>query len=73
MSLNPYEVKTKEDLIRFIISLKSDLDVNINEWENPTLNSFLEGMESWLRDTGTIAEPNWSVFAIILSAGRSYE
>ncbi|MGO4698181.1 hypothetical protein AB4Z50_28260 [Paenibacillus sp. 2TAB26] len=73
MSLNPYEVKTKEDMLHFVASLMSDLDTNKNDWENPNLESFLEGMKAWLEDSGTNLEPDWRTFAIILSAGKSYE
>lgn len=73
MSLNPYEVKTKEDILQLVASLMIDLDTNKNDWENPNLESFLEGMKAWLEDTGTNLEPDWRTFAIILSAGRSYE
>lgn len=41
MSLNPYEVKTKEDMLHFVSSLMSDLDTNKNDWENPTSNDYL--------------------------------
>ncbi|MGG1638676.1 DUF7660 family protein [Paenibacillus sp. NRS-1760] len=40
MSLNPYEVKTKEDMLHFVASLMSDLDTNNNDWENPTSDDF---------------------------------
>lgn len=42
MNINPYEVKTKEDLIGFLISLRSDLKIHEKDWENPTLDMFLD-------------------------------
>lgn len=74
MNINSYEVKTKEDLIGFLISLRSDLKIHEKDWENPTLDMFLEGMEAWLTDTGCMTDTSiWGTFAIILSAGKSYE
>ncbi|MDQ0876123.1 glycyl-tRNA synthetase alpha subunit [Paenibacillus sp. V4I3] len=74
MKINPYEVKTKENLIEFLISLRSDFKINEKDWENPTLDMFLEGMEAWLTDTESWTDASiWGTFAIILSAGKSYE
>jgi hypothetical protein len=75
-------VNSKEDLAEFIAALRSDLSTNKDTWENPTLERFLEAMESWIRamdmyynNTGqTLPEtPGWKVFADILYAAKMYE
>ncbi|WP_289136480.1 hypothetical protein [uncultured Brevibacillus sp.] len=70
-------VDSKNDLIQFIKALRHDLLVNPDEWENQTLDGFLEAMESWMEDTmdiGFLAEqPEWKSFAAILYMGKIYE
>lgn len=70
-------VDSKNDLIQFIKALRHDLLVNPEEWENQTLDGFLEAMESWMEDTidrGYLADkPEWKSFAAILYMGKIYE
>ncbi|MBX2820959.1 MAG: hypothetical protein KTR29_14795 [Rhodothermaceae bacterium] len=81
--MNPKEVNTREELSRFILQLRDDLLVNSDDWENPTLERFLEALAAY-----TIAvqgyyrfhkmdidpdAPNWRVFADILKGARDYE
>ncbi|EEL50767.1 MULTISPECIES: DUF7660 family protein [Bacillus cereus group] len=68
------DVRTKEDLIAFIKSLKVDLDKNKDEWENLSLEMYLDAIEAWMTDTNTLSDkPNWNSFAQILLSGRFYE
>lgn len=74
MELNPDSVNTKYELISFLRSLRRDLQTNSKEWENPSLEMFLEAMEAWLSDTATMPENHqWRTFATLLLAGRGYE
>lgn len=43
-------MKTKEDFIEFINMVVEDLKNNPNEWENNSLQSYLEAMASWTED-----------------------
>lgn len=67
-------VRTKKDLILFIKSLRTDLKTNEEDWENNTLENYLESIEGWMTDTNMLSEkPNWKGFAEILLSGRFYE
>jgi len=75
-------VSSKDDLADFIEALKDDFVKNSAEWENPTVDKFLEAMAAWVRsmdnyyrNTGktSVVSPTWSVFADILSAAKIYE
>ncbi|PGM58127.1 hypothetical protein [Bacillus sp. AFS053548] len=49
---------------------------NEDEWENITLEAYIEAMEAWKTDSNKIEipdTPNWKVFALILLSGRFYE
>ena len=74
--------KTKEDLAAFIAALRLDLAANPEEWENHTLERFLEAMEAWIRDMDgyfknmgqpVVDVPNWRTLADILYASKIYE
>jgi hypothetical protein len=75
-------IESKEALADFVGNLRSDLEKNREGWENPTLERFLEAMESWIvamdsyyKNTGQqIPEkPSWRTFADILYAAKIYE
>lgn len=75
-------IDSKEQLADFVAALLKDLESNQAEWENITLDSFLEAMESWIRsmdnyykNTGQSAPvtPSWRTLADILYASRTYE
>lgn len=68
------QIKSKEDLITFISRLIEDLKEQPDEWENPTLERFLESMGAWLTDSNIVSEqPTWMTFAEILYAPKIYE
>lgn len=76
------QIKSKEDLAKFVSALKLDLQSNPAGWENPTLGRFLEAMESWIgsmdnyyKNTGqpSVGSPTWRTFADILLASKMYE
>ena len=75
-------VSSQEDLVKFISALRSDLAANPETWENPTLERFLEAMESWVSSMDAYYKntnqrlpdpPSWKVFADILYAAKIYE
>jgi hypothetical protein len=56
--------------------------IGTDEWENVTLDSFLEAMESWIRSMDNYYKntgqpipvaPSWRTLADILWAARVYE
>lgn len=76
------QVQTKESLADFIGSLKAELLSSPQEWENKTLEEFLESMEAWVRVIDSYAKnmgdvevltPSWKTFAKILCAAKIYE
>ena len=75
-------VKNRQDLIKFINHLRSDLQANKAEWENITLEDYLEAMEAWVNDMEGFylntnqpvpKHPSWKNFADILYASSMYE
>lgn len=76
------DVKTKEDMIKFLIDFRNDLIKNEEEWENPTLERYLSALERVVCDIeGYFINFNkempkniqWSLFAEILESGKYYE
>jgi hypothetical protein len=75
-------VKSKEDLAAFVVALRKDLETHKKEWENPTLEMFLEAMENWIgsmngyysnKGESPPESPTWQTFADILYASKIYE
>ncbi|UVM49023.1 MULTISPECIES: hypothetical protein [unclassified Pseudomonas] len=82
MTSNIDQVQTKEHLADFIGELKAELLRSPQEWENKTLEDFLEAMEAWVRVIDSYAKnmgdaevltPSWKTFAKILCAAKVYE
>jgi len=76
------EINDKQDFIRFVESLVTDLRNNPNDWENRSLESYLEAISNWVEDmegyylNNNLPMPesiNWNVFADILIAAKMYE
>ena len=76
-----YPVESAEDLVAVITHLRTNLQERPEEWENQTLDSFLEAMGAWVStfpqvyiNTGqAIPEPDWNFVADCLRAARIYE
>jgi len=77
-------VKTREEFVAFVLALRKDLIQNSDkdEWENPTLERFLEALAAWTTDSDGYYRNNkipvpenvsWNVFANILMAAKIYE
>lgn len=76
------EIKTKEDFAKFLHAFRETLLRQPDEWENPTLDRFLEAMEAWVNSIegyvinsgdAEVLTPSWKSFAKILSAASVYE
>ncbi|GAA4321033.1 DUF7660 family protein [Flaviaesturariibacter amylovorans] len=80
-----YEVNkigNKNDFLKFVELLITDLRKNPSEWENKTLESYLEAIINWTEDMEGYYQNNdiplpenisWKVFANILIAAKVYE
>ena len=44
------DVDSKEKLVEFLFYLQKDFKENQADWENITLEDYLESMEAWLSD-----------------------
>lgn len=75
-------IQSRDDLVKFIEGLVSDLHTQPDDWENPSLDRYLSAMARWLNDSdsfyknqGSIppATPEWKTIAEILAAARIYE
>jgi hypothetical protein len=74
---------TRKKFIKFIKEFRNDLENNKPEWENQTLESFLEAMERYTEDIQgyydnvnliiNTNEPSWENFANILKGSSIYE
>ena len=75
-------IETREDLVRFVDHLLEDLESNREDWENPTLELFLDGlsmqidgMDSLYRNLGkeSPVKPSWRLFADMLCGAKMHE
>lgn len=76
------KIHTRHDLASFITDLAADLRRNPDEWENVTLESFLEALARWTSDMDGYylnrneevpLTPQWKTFADMLAAASVYE
>lgn len=75
-------INDKDDLIKFISDLINDYITNKDSWENQTLDSYLEAMQSWLEDIEgweknckqDVSNMNpWQLIGHVLYASKMYE
>lgn len=75
-------VQTKHDFVKFVGVLLEDYKTNPSNWENRTLEDFLEAMQRWTEDMegyylfNKINLPSdipWRIFTDILMAAKMYE
>ena len=75
-------IKNKNDLAKFIKLLLEDMKNNDNDWENNTLERYLESMSAWLVDCDGLSlnldkeipkQPDWNTIGEILLAAKYYE
>ena len=68
----PESIGTKSDFASFLKKLHRDLREG-EEWENSTLESFLEALAAYVEDAGLGDDSDWKTFAKTLLAARVYE
>jgi hypothetical protein len=76
-------INSREAFINFVESLQADFLQNKKNWENPTLEKFLDAVAQYAKDIqgyydyatpGISADtPSWKVFADILIGASIYE
>jgi hypothetical protein len=83
-------VNSRDSFLEFVAALSADLrasnaqealapsspyTANALDWENPTLDRFLDALHAWTDDMGDrISEPpSWRTFANMLLAAKVYE
>ncbi|MEV5790251.1 hypothetical protein [Streptomyces sp. NPDC052192] len=76
------EVTSREELVAFIAQLRDDFVERGEQWENATLDRFLDALTAWIgsspswyRNVGQEmpAKGDWTLFARALSAAVVYE
>ncbi|WP_198359044.1 DUF7660 family protein [Streptomyces fildesensis] len=76
------EVDSREALVAHIIDLRADFLHRDDEWENPTLEQYLEALAPWIRSSPNWyrnfgqempVDGDWTFFARALSAAEIYE
>jgi hypothetical protein len=75
-------IQTREDLAGFVLALRTDLMTNPGEWENASLDRFLEALSAWCFDMpGYFSNrgeeqpehPDWRLVGRMLLAASMYE
>jgi predicted Ser/Thr protein kinase len=76
------KIVSKEDLADFIETLRDNFVQSSSEWENPTMDRYLDAMAAWVRDMDGYyrnagenppIQPTWRTVADILVAAKIYE
>ncbi|NEW75228.1 DUF7660 family protein [Streptomyces rhizosphaericus] len=77
-----HRVDSREALVSHIRSLRDDLLTRGDQWENPTLERYLEALAAWMEGSPDwyrgfgqemSADGDWKLFARALSAAVVYE
>ncbi|RIJ10110.1 hypothetical protein DXT77_14280 [Pseudomonas sp. 91RF] len=76
------KIQSREDFAKFLHVFREALLQQPDEWENPTLERYLDAMEAWVNSIegyvlnsgdSEVLQPSWKTFAKILSAASVYE
>ncbi|ANU23395.1 DUF7660 family protein [Planococcus donghaensis] len=69
------QVKSKQDVIRFIQELIIDFIENKDTWENIELSDYLESLQAWLEDADDAASDGnkWKLLCSALETPKFYE
>ena len=76
------QVTTKDQFLEFLNLLTKDFKHNVDEWENKSIDNYLEAIESWIEDmegyymNSGLPVPNnidWNFLATIFYVGKIYE
>jgi hypothetical protein len=76
-------IRTRSDLASFVRALRQDLNHHPEEWENPTLDDYLDALAAWTEDMDGYfknihgapvpEQPSWKIVGYMLIAARIYE
>lgn len=75
-------VDSRDDFVEFIGALRDDLTTRPEDWQNATLDGFLEALGAWVQDMDGYYQnnrlpvpsaPNWKSIAEMLLAAKHYE
>jgi hypothetical protein len=76
-------LQTRSDFVKFLQQLQHDFTVNNPQWENTTLDDFLEALSRYAEDIDGYyrnlhipvdpEQPSWRLFADMLLGARIYE
>ncbi|MDM5248889.1 MULTISPECIES: hypothetical protein [unclassified Lysinibacillus] len=76
------QVATKDEFLEFLNMLSKDFKLNVDEWENKSINNYLEAIESWIEAmegyyiNSGLPVPNnidWNFLATVFYVGKIYE
>lgn len=64
-----------DHVIATLESLRTELRENPDNWENTSLQTYLEAMQAWLTDFRDRVgeEPSWRLISLMLDAAKLYE
>lgn len=77
-----YEIKTREDFVKFVYNLFQDYHDNPQTWHNNNLELFLQGIAGWVDDMDGYyhnigkempEKPDWQMVANMFMAAKVYE
>jgi hypothetical protein len=75
-------VESRQDLARFVLALKQDLIDHPDDWENVSLEGFLDALSAWIgsmhgyfKNQGLSEpdNPDWKLVGMMLLAASMYE
>jgi len=67
-------IKTQEGFTAFLIELQNDFKTNQKDWENWTIDSYLESIASCIKDNNWNPDDlDWKFLSKIFLSGKSYE
>lgn len=80
---DPETVTSRVDFIAFVQRLQENLQCHSEEWENTSLERFLEALaryadvfDAYVRNVGSPIDPeqpSWQLFAVLLCGAKVYE
>ena len=75
---DPTGVRTRDDFADYVLRVLNDFrDAGASEWENATLERFLDGLSAFasarVHDQPSQEDASWQLFAEIIAAATGYE
>lgn len=69
------KIKTRDDFLAFTHDLSRDFTTHHNDWQNVTVDQFLDSLAAWTEDAdfSPSVDNFWPNAALLLLAGKSYE